>query len=149
MEFEPIETQEAFDAAIKERIERAKKEEAKKYSDYDDMKKRLKDFEDKASSSQTDIEKLTALVNDYKGKFDAQERAAAAEKARTKVAEATGVPVSLIVGEDEEAMMTFAQSVAKFAKKPAAPVVERAGESAPAHKPDNTAMRDFVKNLVP
>ena len=149
MEFEPIETQEAFDAAIKERIERAKKEEAKKYSDYDDMKKRLKDFEDKASSSQTDIEKLTALVNDYKGKFDAQERAAAAEKARAKVAEATGVPASLIVGEDEEAMTEFAQSVAKFAKKPAAPVLEHAGKSAPASKLDNTAMRDFVKNLVP
>ena len=149
MEFEPIETQEAFDAAIKERIERAKKEEAKKYSDYDDMKKRLKDFEDKASSSQTDIEKLTALVNDYKGKVDAQERAAAAEKTRAKVAEATGVPASLIVGEDEEAMTAFAQSVAKFAKKPAAPVLEHAGKSAPAGKPDNAAMRDFVKNLVP
>ena len=149
MEFEPIETQEAFDAAIKERIERAKKEEAKKYSDYDDMKKRLKDFEDKASSSQTDIEKLTALVNDYKGKFDAQERAAAAEKARAKVAEATGVPASLIVGEDEEAMTAFAQSVAKFAKKPAAPVLEHAGKSAPAGKLNATAMRDFVKNLIP
>lgn len=149
MEFEPIETQEAFDAAIKERIERAKKEEAKKYSDYDDMKKRLKDFEDKASSSQTEIEKLTALVNDYKCKFDAQERAAATEKARAKVAEATGVPASLIVGEDEEAMTVFAQSVAKFAKKPAAPVLEHAGKSAPAGKSDNTAMRDFVKNLIP
>lgn len=149
MEFEPIETQEAFDAAIKERIERAKKEEAKKYSDYDDMKKRLKEFEDKANAGQTDIERLTALVNDYKGKFDAQERAAAAEKARAKVAEATGVPASLIVGEDEEAMTAFAQSVAKFAKKPAAPVLEYAGKSAPAGKPDSAAMRDFVKNLIP
>lgn len=149
MEFEPIETQEAFDAAIKERIERAKKEEAKKYSDYDDMKKRLKEFEDKANAGQTDIERLTALVNDYKGKVDAQERAAAAEKARAKVAEATGVPASLIVGDDEEAMTAFAQSVAKFAKKPAAPVLEHAGKSAPAGKPDSAAMRDFVKNLIP
>ena len=149
MEFEPIETQEAFDAAIKERIERAKKEEAKKYSDYDDMKKRLKEFEDKDSASQTDIEKLTAIVNDYKGKFDAQEKAAAAEKARARVAEATGVPASLIVGEDEGAMTEFAKAVAKFAKKPAAPVLERAGDSAPAGKPNSTAMRDFVKNLIP
>ena len=44
MEFKPIETQEAFDTAIKERIERAKKEEAKKYADYDDVKAKLKEF---------------------------------------------------------------------------------------------------------
>lgn len=149
MEFKPIETQEAFDTAIKERIERAKKEEAKKYADYDDVKAKLKEFEDKAAAGQTDVEKLTALVNEYKGKFDAQEKAAAADKTRAKVAQATGVPAGLIVGDDEESMKRFAESVAAFAKKPAAPVVPGAGESSFGTKAGDTAMRDFVRNLIP
>lgn len=149
MEFKPIETQEAFDAAIKERIERAREQEAKKYADYDDLKAKLKEYEDKAQAGKTDVEKLTALVNEYKGKFDAQEKAAAAEKARAKVAQATGVPASLIVGDDEESMTAFAESVAKYAKKPAAPVVPNAGSSSSGGSTADAPMRDFVRNLVP
>lgn len=149
MEFKPIETQEAFDTAIKERIKRVREQEAKKYADYDDVKAKLKEFEDKAAAGQTDVEKLAALVNEYKGKFDAQEKAAVTDKARAKVAQSTGAPASLIVGDDEESMKRFAESVAAFAKKPAAPVAPDAGESSSGTKAGDSAMRDFVRGLIP
>ena len=38
MGFEPIETQEAFDAAIKERIERAERKAREPFADYDEVR---------------------------------------------------------------------------------------------------------------
>ena len=40
-EFTPIETQEAFETAIAERIEQARQEEREKCADSDDIKKQL------------------------------------------------------------------------------------------------------------
>ena len=40
MEFTPITTQEAFDAAIKDRLARERETVTKKFADYDDLKNR-------------------------------------------------------------------------------------------------------------
>ena len=43
--FEAITTQEQLDAVIKDRLERERKTLTEKYSDYDDLKERVSDYE--------------------------------------------------------------------------------------------------------
>ena len=44
-DFEPITTQEELNRVIGERVKRAKEAAAEKYSDYDDLKSRLAEFQ--------------------------------------------------------------------------------------------------------
>ena len=45
MAFEPINTQEEFDTAIADRINRAKEAVRKEYADYEQLKERVTDYE--------------------------------------------------------------------------------------------------------
>ena len=143
-EFTPIESQEAFDAAIKERIERAKESVRKDYADYDAVKKELEELKGKGAGDGDRIKGLEDKVAAFEAE---REEADKAEKLRKKVSEETGVPVELIQGADEESMKAFAESVAKFAKKPAAPKVPRGGERGVGE--DDSAMKDYIKKLIP
>lgn len=134
MEFKPIETQEAFDAAIKERLER----ERAKFADYDELKSGAAAKDGELAKARAKIAKLEA---------DAKERDAAEQRAtlRAKVAADTGVPVELIAGDDEESMTAFAKAVGEFAKKPAAPHVQDSG--AFAKDAAKTDQQRFVAQL--
>lgn len=114
-EFKPIETQEAFDAAIKDRIERAKKaaaaEAAKQYEGYvspEDAKK-----------SADQIADLQGQVADLAAKNTAAELSAL----RTRIAHETGLPYELadrLRGDDEKAIRADAEAFSKLtAAKPA------------------------------
>lgn len=112
MAFEPISTQEEFDAAIKARLER----ERAKFSDYDELK-------EKAEAARKRVEELEQAEEARKG--DEKRRAAL-----DKVAKETGVPAELISGDDEESMAASAKAIAEFAKAPAAPQMGEAGKFA-------------------
>ena len=146
-EFTPIESQEAFDAAIKERIERAKESVRKDYADYDAVKKELEELKGKGAGDGDRIKGLEEKVAAFEKERAEREEADKTEKLRKKVSEETGVPVELIQGADEESMKAFAESVAKFAKKPAAPKVPRGGERGVGE--DDSAMKDYIKKLIP
>ena len=125
-EFKPIETQEAFDAAIKERIERAKKsaadETAKKYEGYispEDAKK-----------SADEIAGLKAQVADLMAK----NTAAGLDALRTRIAHETGLPYELagrLVGDDEKAIRADAEALAKLTAPQPAP--------SPSYSPETPA----------
>lgn len=125
-EFKPIETQEAFDAAIKERIERAKKsaadETAKKYEGYispEDAKK-----------SADEIAGLKAQVAD----LTAKNTAAGLDALRTRIAHETGLPYELagrLVGDDEKAIRADAEALAKLTAPQPAP--------SPSYSPETPA----------
>lgn len=114
-EFTPIETQEAFDAAIKDRIERAKKsaaaDAAKQYEGWispEDAKK-----------SADRIAELTQQVADLTAKNTAAELGAL----RTRIAHETGLPFELaerLRGEDEKSLRADAEALVQLtAAKPA------------------------------
>ena len=114
-EFTPIETQEAFDAAIKDRIERAKKsaaaDAAKQYEGWippEDAKK-----------SADRIAELTQQVADLTAKNTAAELGAL----RTRIAHETGLPFELaerLRGEDEKSLREDAEALVQLtAAKPA------------------------------
>lgn len=121
-EFKPIETQEALDAVIKDRIERAKKsaadETAKKYEGWlspDDVKKhtdQIADLTEKLKASDTKIADLTAKNSAYE-----------IASVKTKVAHEVGLPYELaerLSGTTEEEIRKDADALAKFAAHPQA-----------------------------
>lgn len=125
-EFKPINTQEEFDAAIKDRLER----ERAKYADYDDLKKRAGEA-DKAktqlSTATAELERLKADANATATKLAEHdktvaaltERATKAEKSllRRKVAEEAKLPASIadrLRGETEDDLRKDAKTLAQF-----------------------------------
>lgn len=119
-EFTPITTQEAFNEAIRERLER----ERAKYADYDSLKAQateLKKFQDAKYPEQ-----ITALQDQLKTAQEAAGRAAAAEGELLKIQVAArhGIPLELagrLSGNDESELDKDADTMAGFLKTPGAP----------------------------
>lgn len=125
-DFTPIETQEQFDAMVKDRIARAESKAAEKYADYDELKTsvadkdkqiadlstQLKEQSEKVTGSSDKIKELENKVHDYE-----------TASVKTRVAHEEGLPYELasrLAGEDEDAIRKDAKALAKFAAKPAA-----------------------------
>lgn len=123
-EFKVIETQEQFDAAIKERLERKDKE--------------LSDFKEKTSAAEAEYKKrldeANAQIRSLSEKIagndkvvsDLTARATAAEGAllKNRIAHEHGVPLELanrLVGETEEELTKDAESFAAFMAPASAP----------------------------
>lgn len=139
MPFEPIATQEEFDERVKARLRRERERVMSEYSDYEDIKAAAADSAKKLDEQGRRIKELEAAA-------DAREQADAVRELRGKVSKETGVPAELIVGDDEESMTAFAQSVADYAKKPAAASVKGAGKFSNGAKADSD-MDKFVNSL--
>lgn len=121
-EFKVIETQEALDAIIKDRIERAKKsaadETAKKYEGYlspDEVKKhtdQIAALTEKLKENDTKIADLTAKNSAYE-----------IASVKTKIAHEVGLPYELasrLSGTTEEEIRKDADALSKFAMHPQA-----------------------------
>ena len=121
-EFKAIETQEALDAIIKDRIERAKKsaadEAAKKYEGFispDDVKKhtdQIAALTEKLRESDTNIADLTAKNSAYE-----------IASVKTKIAHEVGLPYELaerLSGTTEEEIRKDADALSRFAVHPQA-----------------------------
>lgn len=121
-EFKPIETQEALDAIIRERIERAKKsaadEAAKKFEGWlspDDVKKhtdQIAALTEKLRERDTKIADLTAKTSAYE-----------IASVKMKIAHEVGLPYELaerLSGTTEEEIRKDADALAKFAVHPQA-----------------------------
>ena len=113
MPFEPIATQEEFDERVKARLRRERERVMSEYSDYEDIKAAAADSAKKLDEQGRRIKELEAAA-------DAREQADAVRELRGKVSKETGVPAELIVGDDEESMTAFAQSVVGLMKPPPA-----------------------------
>ena len=64
-EFKVIETQEEFDALIKDRIERERKSISEKYSDYEEIKKRNAEYEAQVSKLSEANKAFETKVSEY------------------------------------------------------------------------------------
>ena len=143
--FEPIESQEALDAIVRERLAR----ERRKYADYDELKEKAARLDEIEAANKTDLEKAQQRIAELEKAERDRAEADRVRGVRDKVAKATGVPAELIAGDDEESMTEFAKQVAAFAKQPAAPKVGESGKFAAKAKPGgkDDAMREFAANL--
>ena len=113
-EFTVIETQEALDSIIKERLARQKE----KYADYDEVKARNAELEQ-------EVVGLKSALEETKGKdqqiSDLQAQIASFETAslRARIAAQYGVPFDLadrLIGSDEESIKQDAERLVSFLK---------------------------------
>lgn len=125
-DFKAINTQEEFDAAVKDRLDR----QAAKYADYDALKAAKKELDElkgkkldeQLAALQAEYDKAkTTLADHDKIVSDLTTRATNAEhKLRQReIAHAAGIPVELadrINGSTDEEMTKDAEMLAKFAK---------------------------------
>lgn len=115
-EFKIIETQEELDNIVKERIRR----EREKFSDYDELKKRVSELETENGTLKTSIEETKktiteseAQITDLQGKVSNYETASL----RTRIALQNGLPYDLadrLQGTDEASLTADAERLAGF-----------------------------------
>ena len=129
-EFTPIETQEQFDAMVKDRITRAERAAAEKYSDYDTIKGQNTDLTNQIAQLTEQIKKQTETINGNKTVVDdltAKVQAYETASVKTKIALELGIPYQMaerLAGTDEESIRKDAEAMVKLigAQKPVAPI---------------------------
>lgn len=130
-EFTPIETQEAFETAIAERIEQARQEERDKYADYDDIKNQLSAANE---TNATQAAEITRLQTD---------------NLKQRIAAETGLPSAManrLVGDDEKAIREDAAELLKTIKpqRKAPPMRNPDADEKPSK---DSALKRMLENL--
>ena len=124
MEFTPIETQEQFDAMVKDRVDRAKKSTAK---EFETQLKDLEGIKEQLTSKDSEIEALKAKITDFESEKKANEESYQGmqkelselklKALKTNVAIEAGLPADLadrLTGDDEETLKADAEKLASF-----------------------------------
>ena len=132
-EFNPITTQEEFNAAVDARLQ----QELAKYSDYDDLKKKNGDYEKTLAANSMTIATLQGQVKGYE-----------VGAIKSKVAKELGIPDGMagrLSGETEEEIRKDAEGMAPLFSKttPAAPLADT--ETTTNGKNEN--LRNMLQNL--
>ena len=151
MAFKTFETEDEYNEAFKERLER----ERRKYADYDALKEKAakyddllkQDFEGKAKKARADYDALVDKYKDYDANITTlTERATKAENSllKLKIANEHKLPLELadrITGADEKAMREDAETLSKYL---------HGGIGAPAFNPDPRPAndKDAAKNAA-
>ena len=130
MEFTPIETQEQFDAMVRDRIARAERSAAEKYGDYEDVKKQNADLTSQIALLTEQIKTQTETINGNKTVVDdltAKVQAYETASVKTKIALELGLPYQMadrLAGTDEESIRKDAEEMRSLfgSNRPTAPL---------------------------
>lgn len=144
-EFTPITTQEAFNEAIRERLER----ERAKFSDYETLKGKAAQFDQ--LSAQKYPEQIAALQKQLETVQKDTDRANAAEAKLLKIAVAQkkGIPVELaerLTGSTEEELTKDAESFSGFLRPAAPPPLARLSDP-PADNGTDAAYAELSNSI--
>lgn len=127
---------------VNELMGKVRREVSGRYADYDALREKATAYDEAQEAAKTDAQRTREAIEAARAEAKKANDALAAMQAErdhaqlvAKVAEATGVPASLITGADEEAMTASAIAIAAYAKtaSTAAPVDK--GGAASGHKP--------------
>lgn len=151
MAFEPINTQEEFDAAIQERLAR----EAKKYEGYtspDDLEKIRAEYDGKINELTGQIDTVNQQLTERDKSIeerDARIKGYETSSVKMRIAREAGLSyeaVDYIQGDDEESIKKSAESLkALIGSKPAAPLKDTEGK--PAGDDKTSAFLQMSKEL--
>lgn len=129
-----VESQDAFDELVKDRIGR----ERAKFADYDDLKAR-------AEAADTAVADATARAEAAEGKVSAFESEKQVAAWRSEVAKTSGVPESALRGSTKEEFEAHASELKPLLTASRAPVIPTQGDEPP--KPQASEEREFVRSL--
>ena len=106
-------TQAQLDAIVADRLSR----ERGKYADYEDLKAKAARLDKLEESNKSALEKAQGEAADYKARLEALQKQNRTRDARDKVSAETGVPASLLTGEDEESCRKQAEALKQWRGK--------------------------------
>lgn len=115
--FKTIETQEQFDAMVKDRLERARESVRKEYQDYESLKEKVNGFQKEKESYETKIASLTKSNEEITGKYKALET----DSLKVKIALENGIPFEManrLSGTDVDSITKDAKLLSGFVSKP-------------------------------
>lgn len=114
--FKTIETQEQFDAMVKDRLERARESVRKEYQDYESLKETVNGFQKEKESYETKIASLTKSNEEITGKYKALET----DSLKVKIALENGIPFEManrLSGTDVDSITKDAKLLSGFVSK--------------------------------
>ena len=114
--FKTIETQEQFDAMVKDRLERARESVRKEYQDYESLKEKVNGFQKEKESYETKIASLTKSNEEITGKYKALET----DSLKVKIALENGIPFEManrLSGTDVDSITKDAKLLSGFVSK--------------------------------
>lgn len=135
-EFKPPATQADLDRIIQDRVARVKNQ----YADYDNLKAKA----GQADGFQSRIAELEATNGQLAGRIQNFEQEQERAKLVAEVAEAKGVPASVLRGGTREELEAHADTVAELIK-PSAPVIP--GQERTPDRVSDSPLREFTRNL--
>ena len=128
-------TQTELNAIVADRLSREKG----KYADYEDLKAKAAKFDAAEEAAKSELQKAAEKANALQAKMDEMLKADSIRQIREKVSNSTGVPISLLSGETEEACKVQADAIMAFAKPHGYPNVRDGGE---VHQTGKAKTRD-------
>lgn len=150
-DFTPIETQEALDGIIGERLKRDREAQAKKYESYikpEDYAAKCKEYDDTIAGLQKSIEDNKSIAEELES-AKSQIKSYEIGSVKTKVAHEMGLPYELagrLKGETEEDIRKDAETMkGLFPKKAAPPLRSNEPDSVDSNKVAMKKMLDELK----
>ena len=117
-------TQEEVDAIVGDRLKR----ERAKYEDYNDLKAKAAKFDEMEEANKTELQKAIEKSNALQTELDAIKSANAIREIRSKIAQETGVPASLLTADTEEDCREQATAIKDYATPKSYPNIRDGGE---------------------
>lgn len=152
-EFEAITTQEEFDKAIKERLNRERATIEKKYEDYENLKAKVSGYEDEKRKWSDDLQKKSDEVTNLTGELTSAKTELAKvkkEKMQTSIAYEYGLPAQMsarLTGETEEDLRKDAEILQKLFKDNQQKGLPLAGNEGGSHAAE-AEKREALKNIL-
>lgn len=118
-------TQAEVDAIVSERLKR----ERSKYEGFDELKAKAEKFDKIEEASKTELQKATERAQTLEAELNKMKHEESIRIIKDTVASETGVPASLLTGEDEESCRKQADAIKSFANANGSyPTVKDGGE---------------------
>lgn len=105
-------TQSELNAIVTDRLSR----EREQYADYAALKEKAAKYDAAQEADKTDLQKATEKVAALQAQVEAYTKADNLRSIREKVSKETGVPASLLYGEDEDSCKAQAEAILAYAK---------------------------------
>ena len=117
-------TQAELDQIISDRLKR----EREKYVDYESLKEKAQRLDQIEEDAKTELQKAQERAEKLQTEISAMRHAEEVREIRDRVAQATGVPASLLTGDTEEACNEQAAGILSFKTSQGYPTVKDGGE---------------------
>lgn len=152
-EFTAITTQEEFDKAVQQRIQREQDTLAKKYADYDQIKTRNAELETEVGTLKATMEESSKVAKTHEttvSELNAKIAGYETANLRTRIAVQHGIPLDLaerLVGTDEASIKADAERLAGFIGNKTQPPAPLKDTEPPFGDTKDGAYKSLLENL--